>query len=180
MMKRGHDVESAPSICRRRRAMEHYAGIDVSLEFSSVCVVDAQGKIVREVKVASEPEQLASRLVLSHIQTNETTIGLTVPRCGFCFLHKRASRRRRWVISDISRGRRNHGSKACGGGACGDAPSPAPTEQSLAERVEIQAQERDRFWRLSQDLLIVTDAQGTLRGTHRSHSNDARESVTVL
>ena len=35
--------------------MEHYAGIDVSLEFSSVCVVDAQGKIVREAKVASEP-----------------------------------------------------------------------------------------------------------------------------
>ena len=27
--------------------MEHYAGIDVSLELSSVCVVDAQGKIVR-------------------------------------------------------------------------------------------------------------------------------------
>src|ERR1700726_2202080 len=60
MMKRGHDVESAPSICRRRRAMEHYAGIDVSLEFSSVCVVDAQGKIVREVKVASEPEALVA------------------------------------------------------------------------------------------------------------------------
>ena len=36
--------------------MEHYAGIDVSLELSSVCVVDAQGQIVREVKVASEPE----------------------------------------------------------------------------------------------------------------------------
>jgi hypothetical protein len=28
--------------------MEHYAGIDVSLEQSSVCVVDAGGKIVRE------------------------------------------------------------------------------------------------------------------------------------
>ena len=40
--------------------MEHYAGIDVSLEFSSVCVVDAQGKIVREVKVASEPEALVA------------------------------------------------------------------------------------------------------------------------
>jgi transposase len=38
--------------------MEHYAGIDVSLELSSVCVVDAQGKIVREAKVASEPEAL--------------------------------------------------------------------------------------------------------------------------
>jgi len=38
--------------------MEHYAGIDVSLECSSVCVVDATGKIVRESKVASEPEAL--------------------------------------------------------------------------------------------------------------------------
>src|SRR5215813_3965574 len=38
--------------------MEHYAGIDVSLELSSVCVVDAQGKIVKEAKVASDPEGL--------------------------------------------------------------------------------------------------------------------------
>jgi len=36
--------------------MEHYAGIDVSLEQSSVCVMDAAGRIVREAKVASEPE----------------------------------------------------------------------------------------------------------------------------
>jgi transposase len=39
--------------------MEHYAGIDVSLELSSVCVVDAQGRIVQEAKVASDPEVLA-------------------------------------------------------------------------------------------------------------------------
>ncbi len=38
--------------------MDHYAGIDVSLEYSSVCVVDASGKIVRESKVLSEPEAL--------------------------------------------------------------------------------------------------------------------------
>jgi transposase len=38
--------------------MDHYAGIDVSLEYSSVCVVDASGKIIREGKVASEPEAL--------------------------------------------------------------------------------------------------------------------------
>jgi transposase len=38
--------------------MNHYAGIDVSLECSSVCVMDASGKIVREAKVASEPEAL--------------------------------------------------------------------------------------------------------------------------
>ena len=38
--------------------MEYYAAIDVSLELSSVCVVDGTGKIVREAKVASEPEAL--------------------------------------------------------------------------------------------------------------------------
>jgi transposase len=38
--------------------MEHYAGIDVSLEQSSICVVDGTGRIVREAKVASEPEAL--------------------------------------------------------------------------------------------------------------------------
>jgi transposase len=38
--------------------MDYYAGIDVSLKCSSVCVVDASGRIVREGKVASEPEAL--------------------------------------------------------------------------------------------------------------------------
>src|SRR5512133_1633956 len=38
--------------------MEHYVGIDVSLESSSICVVDGSGRIVREAKVASEPEAL--------------------------------------------------------------------------------------------------------------------------
>jgi len=40
--------------------MEHYAGIDVSLECSSICVTDASGRIVREAKVASEPEALVA------------------------------------------------------------------------------------------------------------------------
>jgi len=30
--------------------MDYYAGIDVSVEYSSVCIVDATGKIVREGK----------------------------------------------------------------------------------------------------------------------------------
>jgi transposase len=38
--------------------MEQYAGIDVSLESASLCVVDVTGRIVREAKVTSEPEAL--------------------------------------------------------------------------------------------------------------------------
>jgi len=38
--------------------MEQYAGIDVSLEFSSICIVDVGGKVIREAKVASEPSAL--------------------------------------------------------------------------------------------------------------------------
>jgi transposase len=42
--------------------VEYYAAIDVSLELSSVCVVDGSGKIIRETKVASEPEALVQFL----------------------------------------------------------------------------------------------------------------------
>jgi len=42
--------------------MEHYVGIDVSLEHSSVCVVDGTGKVVVEAKVVSEPEALIAWL----------------------------------------------------------------------------------------------------------------------
>src|ERR1700746_284504 len=38
--------------------MKHYAGIDVSLNSSSVCVVDESGKVVREVRGPREPVAL--------------------------------------------------------------------------------------------------------------------------
>src|SRR5690348_10395416 len=38
--------------------MDHFAGLDVSVKDTSVCIVDGAGKIVREVKVASEPDAL--------------------------------------------------------------------------------------------------------------------------
>src|SRR3984893_14458794 len=60
MVKRGPRLKAAPNIARRRTAMEYYTGIDVSLELSSVCVMDAKGKIVKEAKVQSEPEALVS------------------------------------------------------------------------------------------------------------------------
>ena len=42
--------------------MEHFAGLDVSVKETSVCIVDDTGKIVREVKVASEPAALLAVL----------------------------------------------------------------------------------------------------------------------
>ena len=40
--------------------MKYFAGLDVSLEWTSVCVVDGDGRIVREAKVPSEPDALAT------------------------------------------------------------------------------------------------------------------------
>jgi transposase len=54
--------------------MNYYAGIDVSLEWASVCVVDASGKIIAEGKVASEPEALISWLASRGV--NLTRVGL--------------------------------------------------------------------------------------------------------
>jgi len=42
--------------------MDHFAGLDVSVKETSVCIVDDTGKIVREVKVASEPTALLAVL----------------------------------------------------------------------------------------------------------------------
>ena len=42
--------------------MDHFAGLDVSVKETSVCIVDDVGKIIREVKVASEPEALLAVL----------------------------------------------------------------------------------------------------------------------
>jgi len=54
--------------------MDYYAGIDVSLELSSVCILDASGQIVREAKVASEPEALAT--FLARLNLPLTRVGL--------------------------------------------------------------------------------------------------------
>jgi hypothetical protein len=40
--------------------MDHFAGLDVSVKDTSICIVDDTGRITREVKVASEPACLSS------------------------------------------------------------------------------------------------------------------------
>src|SRR6516165_8891365 len=42
--------------------MDNFDGLDVSVKETSVCIVDSTGKIVREVKVASEPDALLAVL----------------------------------------------------------------------------------------------------------------------
>src|SRR5438105_899907 len=54
--------------------MDHFAGLDVSVKETSVCIVDDTGKIVREVKVASEPEALLA--VLTNAAYHFKRIGL--------------------------------------------------------------------------------------------------------
>jgi transposase len=53
--------------------MEQYAGIDVSLESASVCVVDSTGRIMREAKVVCEPEALIAWF---------TKLGVSMARIG--------------------------------------------------------------------------------------------------
>ena len=45
---------------KEKRSMEHFAGLDVSVNEKSVCI--DTGVVVLEVKVASEPEALLSLL----------------------------------------------------------------------------------------------------------------------
>src|SRR5262249_23981851 len=42
--------------------MDHFAGLDVSVKDTSICIVDDTGRILREVKVASEPDALLAVL----------------------------------------------------------------------------------------------------------------------
>ena len=42
--------------------MDYFAGLDVSVKDTSVCIVDGTGRIIREAKVASEPDALLAAL----------------------------------------------------------------------------------------------------------------------
>src|SRR6202047_3255334 len=57
----------------RSDEMAHYAGLDVSVKETSVCVVDDAGKVILEQKVRTEPEDIIALL---------TSLGATFGRIG--------------------------------------------------------------------------------------------------
>jgi transposase len=68
--------------------MEHYAGLDVSLKETSVCIVDRAGQVVREVKAATEPEAILA------ILADEA---LTIERIGL-----EAGPLSQWLFSELA------------------------------------------------------------------------------
>jgi transposase len=53
--------------------MKYYAGLDVSLEETAICVVDETGRLVKETRAASEPQAMIAAL---------SGIGLSLERIG--------------------------------------------------------------------------------------------------
>lgn len=53
--------------------MKYFAGLDVSLEETAICVVEESGRIVKEMRAASEPEALIKAL---------RKVGLPLERLG--------------------------------------------------------------------------------------------------
>jgi transposase len=68
--------------------MDHFAGLDVSVKATSVCIVDDTGRMVREVKVASEPEALLAVL--------------TNPHCRFKRIGLEAGPLSQWLFSALA------------------------------------------------------------------------------
>ena len=48
---------------KEKRSMDHFAGLDVSVKETSVCIVDETGDVFREWSLASEPDALGSELI---------------------------------------------------------------------------------------------------------------------
>jgi hypothetical protein len=70
--------------------MDQYVGLDVSLEDTSVCIVNVDGKVIREIKVLTDPDALAKELVA--LKLDFKRLGLEASSLGG-WLHAELSRR---------------------------------------------------------------------------------------
>jgi transposase len=62
--------------------MDHYAGLDISLEETSVCIVNSDGKIIRESKVATDPDALAKELLAQKVEMKRVGLEASSMHCG--------------------------------------------------------------------------------------------------
>src|SRR3954451_21207312 len=62
-----HEPRVGLTDTKRRAALELYAGLDVSVAETSVCVVDADGEVIRETKVPTEPEAIIAALAAAGV-----------------------------------------------------------------------------------------------------------------
>ena len=77
--------------------MDHFAGLDVSVKETSVCIVDDSGRITREVKVASEPDALLA--VLTNPAYCFKRVGLEAGPLSQWLLALLPKRACRWSVS---------------------------------------------------------------------------------
>jgi transposase len=70
--------------------MDHYVGLDISLEETSVCIVNNDGNVIRETKVQTDPDALAKELVAQKLDLKR--VGLEASSQGG-WLHAELSRR---------------------------------------------------------------------------------------
>ena len=64
---------------KEKRSMDHFAGLDVSVKETSVCIVDDTGRIVREVSGRRPPHQSRTHAVQQIASLCDHLVG---PRSG--------------------------------------------------------------------------------------------------
>ena len=138
-------------------------------EICGLPIADHIGRLVRETvpQVAEQVEQLVGTIV----RTGEPITGVEVhgqrpdgsnkDRVWITYWHPLKNRSGRVIGINVAAEEVTERKRA-------EAAIAATQERlrnlnaALAERVEAQAQERDRVWNISQDLLVVSDATGSI------------------
>lgn len=146
--------------------MKNYAGIDVSLELSSVCVVDAQGKIQKEAKVATAYER--SGFSADYFMNDDPIGRLTSTRTEPCMVRvaPRLIRRFQEQLHSIrsSSSTANEGSFVVIGVFENELPSLISiTDENFYEI----AHQSPRFQRLYNDLLGLLEMPGHFEAVPR-------------
>src|ERR1700740_2603597 len=83
MVKRGHRC-TGPKHQKEKRSMDYFAGLDVSVKDTSICIVDDTGRITRETSTAAfltveepEPPQNWSHAVSEELSASLSRTGVT-------------------------------------------------------------------------------------------------------